>query len=710
MGKRLSEPIGSSRSTIPEEQQHSGDASIPTASEFSDTYPSLDDFDKKIPSPLPSAPTSEPTTQDEGGAFPTTPSHAPGTSRRPLPNPPAPPTDLALGRDVPKPFRMRSSSGDSPQKQQSSSSSTSGISSGMAPSSSRQSIIAAQNRPAALIPGSPRGADAPRARPPISAPPAGSAPETVGSKPSLPRGNHIKVEELWSLLNPGFERVSAAGEDSTGSSSESSRMVRKRGLDILLLDLRSRDEYEAGRVARGSPSADSVCLEGGVTLKRGMTSADLEDKLLLAPSGEQTAFANRHRYDAVVLYDRSSRLLGAPNPSQPQLSGWQTYDEALLAFERLDTVVKAIYEHEFNKTLKVAPFLLVGGWESWNIKVEQRGAGAAAGGGAAAVNGSATRASRSGSVNGGASPELARRYGDEELLKKQRRQGFVMPPSSPAPSSSAAGWSSSGYNAPSMPAKAYQSPGTPSSSGVPPPGAPGFPPSAAGSSSAASASTSAGQPGYFPNQPSIPYGEPPNHLQQQQHYQHHPVAQRPPSSSGRTSFDYPQLRPHASSAGQAGAPQLPPAAVSSNGVSNRSMTTSATAMDPHHPHPQQRPPSGAMSAGGSRMTVRPLPSFDSLRIGLTGLKNVGNSCYQNATLQCLSATIPLAKFMLDGSYRRDINAVNPLGTQGALAEAFAHLVKVLWSEQYTFVSPVTFREQISRFAPSFRGFEQHDSQ
>ena len=95
---------------------------------------------------------------------------------------------------------------------------------------------------------------------------------------------------------------------------------------------------------------------------------------------------------------------------------------------------------------------------------------------------------------------------------------------------------------------------------------------------------------------------------------------------------------------------------------------------------------------------------------MTGLKNVGNSCYMNATLQCLNATIPLARFLLDGSYRKAINRVNPLGTQGALAEAFAQLIRVMWSEQYTFVSPVTFREAITRFAPAFRGYDQHDAQ
>ncbi|GAN06886.1 cysteine proteinase [Mucor ambiguus] len=97
-------------------------------------------------------------------------------------------------------------------------------------------------------------------------------------------------------------------------------------------------------------------------------------------------------------------------------------------------------------------------------------------------------------------------------------------------------------------------------------------------------------------------------------------------------------------------------------------------------------------------------------IGTTGLKNLGNTCYMNSIVQCLSGTVPLARYLTSGVYRQHINKANKKGTGGALVEAFAVLVRSMWSENYKFISPMTFRETIMRFAPLFRNNDQHDSQ
>lgn len=134
-------------------------------------------------------------------------------------------------------------------------------------------------------------------------------------------------------------------------------------------------------------------------------------------------------------------------------------------------------------------------------------------------------------------------------------------------------------------------------------------------------------------------------------------------------------------------PSRPPPAVprkSYSGVSERPSAAS--------PHPI--PVNGQNSRFGMQQGIRS-PSSGSISVGKTGLKNLGNTCYMNSILQCMSGTTPLARYFLGGSYRAHINKENPLGSRGVLAEAFANVIRHLWSGEYKFISPVTFKVDAS---------------
>ena len=95
--------------------------------------------------------------------------------------------------------------------------------------------------------------------------------------------------------------------------------------------------------------------------------------------------------------------------------------------------------------------------------------------------------------------------------------------------------------------------------------------------------------------------------------------------------------------------------------------------------------------------------------GVCGGRNLGNTCFMNSSIACLSNCTELTTYFLTKKYENDINEKNKEGLGGKLAKAWYNLLDQYWNSRISAGNPSEVKSCVARKAHKFAGFSQQDS-
>lgn len=390
-----------------------------------------------------------------------------------------------------------------------------------------------------------------------------------------------------------------------------------------------------------------LCVEP-LTLRLNMSAEELQGALVLSPDIEQALFERRDRYELIVYYDQST--LTSAFLSRTDLSPRE---------EPLKILYDALVEFNFEHPLRRPPLLLEGGLDAWEDLL-----------GRPALKTSDTYATKAEKAKSPKRKPVPIPSHLPELTVEKKRRGTF----NPLGAEEARKWEEKA-RAESLPLELMppvedeieeeeEEAGTPFYNRTTEDFLRRYPAIEAEPESMVQASTILSQ-----------YSSPP------------PIS-RPPAPPSYPAPGAPSTIPSIPS-------RPPPAAprVSYSGAHERALA----------PFPANQ------RVSQLRPYVPPKDMPQNIRLPRTGLINFGVTCYMNATIQCLSATLPLTRIFRDGSYRRYIQRDNWKGSKGLLPEHYANLIHHLWRDDVTACRPSTFRSFCARLNDTWGKNEQQDA-